>query len=199
MSVCGIERPTIAVDIEKPRPPRVCYVGRVEHYKRVDVLLEAMARILPRFPQAEILVIGKGTALEGLEQHAERLGIAARCTFTGFVSNRERDRLLASSRVCVCPSEKEGWGLTVIEANALGTPVVASDAPGLRDSVRDGETGDLVPIGDVGAFASRIAALLEDDALALERSQAALAWSRRFDWELAADEMAEALREARRS
>ena len=66
---------------------------------------------------------------------------------------KERDRLLAESRVCVCPSAKEGWGLTVIEANAVGTPVVASDSPGLRDSVLDGKTGFLVPHGDVEALA----------------------------------------------
>jgi glycosyltransferase involved in cell wall biosynthesis len=96
----------------------------------------------------------------------------------------------------VCPSSKEGWGLTVIEANALGTPNVASDAPGLRDSVRDGETGFLVPDGDVAAFAERIGALLGDDALARRMSAAALEWSRRFEWDRAADQMEAALTRA---
>jgi glycosyltransferase involved in cell wall biosynthesis len=97
----------------------------------------------------------------------------------------------------VCPSEKEGWGLTVIESNALATPVVASDAPGLRDSVRDGETGFLVPIGDDRACAQSIDALLSDDALWRRVASAALEWSRRFDWERSADEMAEAIEGAR--
>jgi glycosyltransferase involved in cell wall biosynthesis len=98
----------------------------------------------------------------------------------------------------VCPSLKEGFGLTVVEANALGTPVVASDAPGLRDSVRHGETGLLAPAGDVDAFAAHIGALLGDDALAHRLGAAALTWSRRFDWDAAADEMAEALGAASR-
>ena len=68
------------------------------------------------------------------------------------MSDDERDRRLAAARACVCPSTKEGWGLTVIEANALGTPVVATDAPGLRDSVDPDRTGFLVPDGDVDAF-----------------------------------------------
>jgi glycosyltransferase involved in cell wall biosynthesis len=99
----------------------------------------------------------------------------------------------------VCPSEKEGWGLTVIESAASGTPVVARDAPGLRDSVRSGETGFLVPGDDVEGFAQHIARLLEDDELAVRMSKASLAWSKEFDWDVAAAEMAEALEQAKRS
>jgi glycosyltransferase involved in cell wall biosynthesis len=194
----GVRSPRLAVDPSEPRPPRVAYVGRVEPYKRVDVLLRAMAGLAGRFPDVEILVIGRGSARPRLEALAAELGLASRTRFTGFVSDEERDALLAGARVCVCPSAKEGWGLTVIEANAVGTPVVASDAPGLRDSVRHGETGWLAPEGDAAAFAERIASLLESDALATRMAKAALAWSRRFDWDVAADEMAEAIEAARR-
>jgi len=93
----------------------------------------------------------------------------------------------------VCASRKEGFGLTVIEANALGTPNVASDAPGLRDTVRHGETGFLVADGDVAQFAERIDALLGDDALAERMSRAALAWSQGFAWEDAAAAMERSL------
>jgi glycosyltransferase involved in cell wall biosynthesis len=75
----------------------------------------------------------------------------------------------------------------VIESNAVGTPVVASDAPGLRDSVRDGETGFLVPVDDVAAFAARIAELLLDDERAERMSRLGEAWSHRFDWDQVAD------------
>jgi glycosyltransferase involved in cell wall biosynthesis len=99
----------------------------------------------------------------------------------------------------VCPSAKEGWGLTVIEANAVGTPVVATDAPGLRDAVRDGKTGFLVAEDDVEGFADRIGSLLADDDLARTMAAAALEWSRGFNWDRAADEMAEALSATRRA
>ena len=115
----------------------------------------------------------------------------------GFVEDDERDAIVAGARVCVCPSEKEGWGLTVIESNAVGTPVVAADAPGLRESVREGETGFLVRAGDVTGFASRIRDLLNDDALAARMSQAALTWSHAFDWDRAARDMAGAIETAR--
>lgn len=191
--VPGIRRPEHVPDPEAPRPRRVVYVGRVEPYKRVDVLLRAMARLAPRFPDAETVVVGRGSALGSLERLADQLGISDRTRFVGFVPDAERDALLAGARVCVCPSVKEGWGLTVIEANALATPVVASDAPGLRDSVRDGETGLLAPVGDVAAFASAIGSLLADPARARALGAAALSWSQQFDWDAAADAMAAAL------
>jgi glycosyltransferase involved in cell wall biosynthesis len=193
VSHCGLEPPAIPVPPMAGRGARVAYLGRLEPYKRVDLLLRAMARLAGRLPHAEILVIGRGADRARLERVAREVGVAERTRFTGFVSREERDRLLASCRVSVCPSPKEGWGLTVVESNAVGTPVVATDAPGLRDSVDDGKTGYLVPDGDEAALAERIERLLSDDALAGEMSAAALAWARRFDWERAADDMAEAL------
>jgi glycosyltransferase involved in cell wall biosynthesis len=199
VSHCGIDHPEINVETETPRPARVTYLGRLEPYKNIDVMLRAMARLGDRFPDAEILVIGRGSAQQSLMNLARELGIADRTRFTGFVSDEERDELLLGTRVCVCPSEKEGWGLTVIESNAAGTPVVATDAPGLRDSVRHEETGFLVPTRSVEGFATRIAELLEDDSLATRMSREALAWSKKFDWDVAATEMAEALQAARQS
>jgi glycosyltransferase involved in cell wall biosynthesis len=193
----GIRRPGVPIAVERVRGAHVVYVGRLEAYKKVDVLLKAMARLTPRFPDARITVMGRGPARPGLEKLAAELGLADRTFFTGFVSDDERDALLAGARVCVCPSEKEGWGLTVIESNATGTPVVATDADGLRDSVRHGETGFLVADEDVAGFAERIGQLLEDDDLALRMSRAALAWSRRFDWDRAAADMADAIARAR--
>jgi glycosyltransferase involved in cell wall biosynthesis len=197
VSHCGIDPPGLKPDTSRPRRCRVAYLGRVEPYKHVDVMLRAMAQLSERFPEAEILVIGRGSALPALERLARDLGLAERTRFTGFVSSEERDQLLSETRVCVCPSEKEGWGLTVIEANAVGTPVVATRADGLSDSVRHEETGYLVEDRDVAGFAQRIAQLLADDELATRMSTAALEWSRRFDWDRAATEMAESLEEAR--
>jgi len=193
---CGIGRPAIQPLPIGQRGPRVVYVGRLEPYKRVDVLLAAVARLREAFADIELDVIGRGSDQDRLERIASELGLSDRTRFRGFVEDAERDRLLGAARVCVCPSTKEGWGLTVIESNALGTPVVATDAPGLRDSVLDGKTGFLAAEGDVNGFARRIAQILRDDVLADELSSAALAWSRRFDWDRAADEMAASLIEA---
>jgi glycosyltransferase involved in cell wall biosynthesis len=197
VSHCGIRVPKVEAPPILARPARVVYVGRLEPYKRIDLLLHAMARIRDVVPGADLVVIGRGSERLRLEALARELGLEAKTRFAGFVTDDERDALLAQARVCVCASEKEGWGLTVIEANALGTPVVASDAPGLRDSLRHGQTGYLAPSGDVDAFAARIAELLTEDALVQRMSESALAWSRSFDWEVAAEEMAEELEVAR--
>jgi glycosyltransferase involved in cell wall biosynthesis len=195
VSHCGIRRPANLAP--PPLHERLCcvsYVGRLEPYRRVDVLLRAAARLTGSFPELSLVLIGRGSDRPRLEAIAVQLGLGTRA---GFVSDDERDEILALSRACVCPSEKEGWGLTVIEANALATPVVASNAPGLRDSVRPLETGFLVPTGDAPGFADRIGALLRADAAAERMSSAALAWSQRFDWNLAADQMALAIDAAR--
>ncbi|MFT5441998.1 MAG: glycosyltransferase involved in cell wall biosynthesis [Myxococcota bacterium] len=199
VSHCGIEPTEVEVNVDTPRSMRVAYVGRLETYKNVDIMLRACAELTGRFPELEIVVIGRGVARDSLESLARELGIADRTRFTGFVSNLERDELLAATRVCVCPSEKEGWGLTIIESNALGTPVVATDADGLRDSVRDGETGFLVKSRDVVSFRARISELLEDDDLAIQMSKRALAWSKTFDWDTSANEMASAIEDARQA
>jgi len=194
----GIRPPSFEPPGLPERRHRVAYVGRLERYKKVDVVLRAAARLIERFPDLQIDIIGRGSDRARLERVAAEVGLADRTRFAGFVSDEERDRLLAGARVCVCPSTKEGWGLTVIESNALGTPNVATDAPGLRDSVRDGETGFLVPDGDVETFAARIGALLGDDALAERMSAAAVAWSRGFDWDRAAARMEASLEAVQR-
>src|SRR5262245_46559270 len=194
----GIREPRIAPRPWSSRPLRLAYLGRLEPYKRVDLLLRAAALLAPRYPALEVVLIGRGSARPALERLALGLGLAARTRFTGFVSDDERDALLADARVCACPSVKEGWGITVIEVNAVGTPVVATDAPGLRDAVRDGETGLLVADGPAEVFATRLAArigeVLADSALAQRLAEGALAWSRRFGWDAAAEHTARAAR-----
>jgi glycosyltransferase involved in cell wall biosynthesis len=101
--------------------------------------------------------------------------------FLGFVSEERKRDLFRAAWANLFPSPKEGWGLTVMEAAACGTPSLASDSPGLRDSVRPGETGFLVPHGDAGALAERMLELAGSPAL-VERLGAAarrlaLAWT----------------------
>jgi len=192
----GIRRPEAQPAPIARREPRVVYVGRLQAHNLIHLVLDAIAQIAARRPAVKLALLGRGAERPRLERRAAALGIRERVEFAGFVSDAERDEWLARSRVCVCASRKEGFGLTVIEANAVGTPNVASDSPGLRDTVRHGETGFLVADGDAGRFAERIDALLGDDALAERMSRAALAWSQRFDWEIAAGAMEHSLSRA---
>lgn len=193
----GIRFPRVEPRPWSARRPRIAYLGRLEPYKRVDLLLRAVARLVPRFPDLEVVLIGRGSARVGLERLTADLGLGERTRFAGFVPDDERDALLADARLCVCPSVKEGWGITVIEVNAVGTPVVATDAPGLRDAVRHGETGLLVADGPPRAFvtrlADRIGELLADPTLSERLCEGALAWSRRFSWDATAERTAHAI------
>ena len=172
---------------------------RAEH---IDLLLRTVAKLAERWPRLELVLVGRRSERDALERLAAELGIAERTRFAGFVSDEERDALLAEARVCVSPSVKEGWGITVIEANALGVPVVATDAPGLRDAVRHDETGLLVADAAPEVFSERLTAaverLLTDETLLARLSSQALVWSRRFDWDSSAQRMAEVIEETRR-
>ena len=197
----GIDPVAFDVDPTSTRAQRITYLGRLERYKRIDVMLRAGARLMDRFPELEILIIGKGGDRSRLETITRDLGLEGRTRFTGFIEDAERDALLAGSQACVFPSEKEGFGLTVIEANALGTPVVARDAPGLRDSIRDRETGVLVDAdleGEVAddAYASALARIMEGGEDTIVMRRACLEWSKHFDWGRAADDMQAAIEAA---
>lgn len=171
------------------RPPLVVYVGRLKRYKQIDIALEAFARVHREQPQARMVVLGKGDDRERLESIARKCGIAEVVDFRGFVTEEEKIDWMRRARVVVYPSPKEGWGISTTEAAACGTPVIASNSPGLRDAVLDGRTGYLVPHEDVAAWAAPMARLLRDDAVFAELSAGAIAWAREFDWDVRASQM----------
>jgi glycosyltransferase involved in cell wall biosynthesis len=193
-------------DLALYRPPedpakrgmKILYVGRIKRYKGLDVILEAAARLKPKYPDLEIQIAGSGDDVPRLKELAAGLGMRAWTHFLGFVTEAKKVELYGAARVVVNSSLKEGWGLTSIEANACGTPVVATDVPGLCDSVRDGETGYLVPFGDVEAFATALDRVLADPAAAEAMRTRALAWANSHTWEKAYEVTRDALLEARR-
>jgi glycosyltransferase involved in cell wall biosynthesis len=174
---------------ERMPGPLILSLGRVETYKRIDVVVDAMPQVLATLPSARLVIVGRGDALAALERQVARLGIAHAVEFRGFVDEREKVALYQSARLFVNPSEKEGWGLTVLEAAACGVPSVASDSPGLRDSVRDDETGVLVSHGDAAACAAALTRLLTDDTVWQRLRMGALAWAARFTWDGVVDEI----------
>lgn len=194
---CGIDAGLYSPDEGvEPRPGRILYIGRIKKYKGLRHLLEALAILRSRGGEARLAVVGTGDYLPELERLAGRLGLEHEVEFTGFVGEERKLLELRSAWVAALPSEKEGWGLTVIEANACGTPVIASDSDGLRDSVRPGETGLLVPHGDSTALADALQTVLSDHLLRARLSIGGLAWARTFTWERAAKDTVAALERA---
>jgi glycosyltransferase involved in cell wall biosynthesis len=167
--------------------PLVACVTRLKRYKGVHLLLQAMTRVMKEIPTARLQVAGSGDYAPKLHSLARQLGLDSCVEFTGFISEEEKADLYRRAHVSVNPSSKEGWGLSVIESNACGTPVVAANVPGLRDSVLDGETGLLYPFADIEAQAQAIIRLLKDDGLRRKMSAKGIEWARRFTWDAAAD------------
>lgn len=187
------------IDLEAFRPlgeegrtpePTVLYLGRLKRYKRVDLILRAVARLREEGMPVRLLVAGKGDHRPALEAEARRLGIAGGAVrFLGFVSDTERRELLARAWMHCLTSSKEGWGIANLEAAASGTPTVASDAPGLRDSVVHGETGLLVPHGDVTALAAAIRRILETPVLRERLGEGGRRFAQGFSWDRTAERM----------
>jgi glycosyltransferase involved in cell wall biosynthesis len=192
---CGLDHARYRPTAAKAERPSVVFLGRLRRYKGVDVLLDAFARVVRAHPDAVLDVVGDGPYKGALEAQAKRLGLLG-VRFRGFVPAEEKVAILSASHVAVCPSPKEGWGLTVVEANACGTAVVASRSPGLVDSVKSGVTGLLVPHGDVPALAEAIGRVLDDAPLRARLETEGKSWAATFTWDRCADEMHGALERA---
>ncbi len=173
--------------------PTVLYLGRVKRYKRVDLILRAMARLAREGLDAQLVVGGRGDHLGALRRLASHLGIDDRVSFEGFVDDERKVELFRRSWVHVLTSPKEGWGIADLEAAACGTPTVASDSPGLRESVRDGQSGFLVPHGDVDALAARIGEIIRDARLRADLGRGARRFAESFSWDASADAVEAAL------
>jgi glycosyltransferase involved in cell wall biosynthesis len=199
--LCGLDhnRYRRLPNIARADVPTVVHLGRVRKYKAIDVVLKSFVHVRERVPSARLVVVGDGPELSALRRLAARLRLGDSVRFTGRARGDEVVELLNRAHVCVNASPKEGWGLTVVEANACGVPVVGSDRPGLRDSIKDRTTGFLVPYGDVDAFADKTVALLTDRALWSRMSEAALAWASTLTWDQCADEMERAFHKAARA
>ena len=166
--------------------PSLLFLGRLKRYKRVDLVLRALSRLVENGLDVELVVGGDGDQLAALEEEARRLGIEDRVYFLGFVTEREKLAQLRRAWVHVLTSPKEGWGISNLEAAACGTPSVVSDSPGLRESVLDGETGLLVPHGDIDALVEAIGALLRDSERREEMGRRARSFAEGFSWEVSA-------------
>lgn len=166
--------------------PLFSYVGRLKKYKGVDIVLRAFA--LVNHPDARLEIAGAGDHRDKLERLSETLGLSARVRFLGFISDEEKRNLLRRSWASVFASPKEGWGLTNLETAACGTPVIASDSPGLRESLVDGETGLLVRHGDTPALAGAMMRLAGASHLVESMGAAGRRFAERFTWERSADE-----------
>jgi len=184
----GVDSQAYRPDPATPRAtrPTFLYLGRLKRYKGVEFALMALTAARQARADITLDICGQGDDRPRLERLAGRLGLGDSVRFLGFVSEQEKRRLLRRAWAVVFPSPKEGWGITNVEAAACGTPALASDSDGLRESVRDGVTGYLVPHGDSAALANRILALANDPGLVERLGRAARSFAEGLSWDAAA-------------
>jgi len=182
----GIDLRNYKPDFVKNKRPLVAYVGRLQLYKSIDVFIRSLKKVLTLAPETEIIIAGDGEERGKLERLVESLGLKDKVRFLGKVAEEEKIKIYQKAWVAVNPSLKEGWGITTIEANACGTPVVASDVPGLRDSVRNPSTGFLVEYGNENEFSRKILEIINDDEMREYMQRKSVEWARNFEWHTSA-------------
>lgn len=171
---------------ERSPKPVFAYLGRLKKYKGVHLVIRAFAAMDMR--DARLEIAGAGDYRPQLETLAQSLDLGDRVRFLGRISESDKLALLRRAWALAFASPKEGWGITNLEAAACATPVVASNSPGIRESVVDGRTGFLVPHGDIAAMSVAMRRLAESRPLVEELGRNARTFAEGFTWENAAEQ-----------
>jgi glycosyltransferase involved in cell wall biosynthesis len=188
-----------AVDTSQPTAkeerPTLLYVGRLAPSKRVRDIVRAFALFKDRVPSAQLWLVGTGSPsyVAKLKRTIARLRLSRDVRLWGWIPESAKRELMQRAHVLAMASVREGWGLSVLEANACGTPAVVYDVRGLRDSVHQGRTGLLVEANPY-ALADALAKLWNDQALYHRLTAEAKAESANYSWDHSTDIFAAAIR-----
>jgi phosphatidylinositol alpha-1,6-mannosyltransferase len=175
-------------DLSTGDGPLVAYVGRLVDWKGVDDLLAAAVLAAEDLPYLSVVIAGTGPLQQHLEARALSLGLGDRVHFVGWLTDVQVTALQAAADVVAIPSRtsrdgsREAQGLSVIEAMALGKPVVAGRVGGIPDAVEDGKTGLLVPERSPDALANALRLLISDQELSAKIGAAARKSVQRYAW-----------------
>ena len=188
----GVSIPDRVDDLPSVGPTRICFFKALMRRYGPDILLKALAKARESVPDIQLSIAGRGEMEADLRQMTVELGLDNNVRFVGFVDNREIYSFIAAHHFTVMPSLEESFGVAAVESAACARAVLATRVGGIPEVVLDGETGLLVPSGDVDALAKAIVRLSTDRELCRKlgdngRERA----KRQFDWEQSLDLMAE--------
>lgn len=192
----GVTIPRIRRRVQKERAPTLIYVGRLTRAKGIEDAIKVVSLVQAVIPTIRLLVIGQGDDqyTNTVRDSVEKDGLSGRVQFLGYVTEEMKFDALARAYLLITPSYKEGWGLTVHEAANVGTPTVAYDVDGLRDSVKQAGTGILTS-PNPGAMANEVIRVMRDTKL-YEKLQNNVSTQRKNPWEQAAKEALRVLSQA---
>lgn len=188
----GLSISPVKETIPKETKPIITFIGRLKKHKLPNHAVLAFKIIKNSFPDSQMFVIGNGYLLNKLK----KLKIKD-ITFFGYVDGKKKYELLGKSHIVLVPAIREGWGLVVIESNAMGIPVVAYKVPGLVDSVMDGINGIFAEANNPVALANSAIELLKDSDRLEKLSRTSLEYANQFDWNITASEFEKVLLNAK--
>jgi glycosyltransferase involved in cell wall biosynthesis len=171
----------------RPEARTLVFVGRLEANKGLMDLLAIFEALAPEFPDLKLRILGDGRLRPVLETKLVRAGLSGRASFLGAVPPEQVCQELRNADLFVFPSHYESFGIVVLEAQAVGVPVVASDIPAIREAA--GEAARLVPPEDTGPWIGAIRALIRDQNRREGMSVAGREHARRFTWRQVTEEL----------
>lgn len=193
----GVDHKAYSPGRERFWEPTILWLGRIKKYKNLDPLVMAFSIVKRRLPNARLIIAGWGDYRGEVKELVSKLGIKD-VIFTGKVWGDRKVGLLRKSWVLAMTSVVEGWGMSILEAAACGTPAVGYDAGAIKEAIVDGKTGFLIEYGDVKELANKIHLILTDEGLRSEMSKDALKYSYDFDWDKTTDQTMKAMEEVMR-
>lgn len=172
----------------------ILFIGRLTRPKGPQEAIAAFKIIHDRLPSTRLLIIGKGARLftQKLKKLTQKLALVGKVKFAGFVSQKEKINLLKKAKIILIPSVREGWCLVATEANALGCVPIGYDAPGLRDSIKNNQTGFLTA-KNPAALAESAVRVLKDDSLRSKLERGGYHFAQKFSWDNTYEDFKQAL------
>lgn len=191
----GVDLLKFQTNAKKTRRPTLLYLGRLKPYKSLDKLIGIMNAVKKQIPGVTLTIAGEGESRAILEKLVKKMNLTKVIKLIGAVSEKTKIELLAKAWALVQPSRIEGWGITVIEANAAGTTVIASDVPGLRDSVQNPHTGLLVTWDNREKWVDSICGVLKDKEFRSFLETNSKEWVKQFTWEKSSSKLMKLLKD----
>lgn len=184
----GINIEPIEKLTKKENDPRFMYAGRVKRPKRVEHIIKALNQVRSEYPSVKLWIVGRGpdSYIKYLKKVSKELNFENNLKFFGYLPEAKKNRLFQKSHALIMTSIREGWGLVVTEANAMGTPAIGYDVPGLRDSIINGKTGILVENENIDDLGKAIIKFIKDKKFQNRLAKNAWEWSKEFNWDRSA-------------
>jgi glycosyltransferase involved in cell wall biosynthesis len=169
---------------KKTEQPSIVYYGGMRSYKRPEEAIYLLSGLLGEFEDVHLTMVGTGIEIPRLELLVNNLNLISHVTFKGRLSDEELSKTVSESWLNVHSSTTEGWGISIIEAAAAGTPTVAYNVPGVSESIENGMNGLTVPDGDRNALRKAAITILSDHK---SWSLKSIEVAKKYSWEITAN------------